>query len=192
MAGSHKWTFKARFRSRAYGWRGSQLAAQRLKEAVSEIKRVAKSDPIQAGEGCVSLMERLWPALQDIDTSSGALGTAVARTLDALIPILIAAPCDKVTRDKWLGRLYEAVADDGVQYLDPVEERWGEICVLPELAHEWGVPPVNFTSGNVRISGQQEVQDEEESVQRGADHPDSAGGGGQRSFGGGGVPQAGH
>ncbi|MBE7558871.1 transposase [bacterium] len=54
-----------------------------------------------------------------------------------------------------------------------------------------GVPPVNFTSGNVRISGQQEVQDEEESVQRGADHPDSAGGGGQRSFGGGGARKQG-
>jgi len=137
MARSHKWAFKARFRSGAYGWRGSQLAARRLNEAVREIKRVAKADPALAGEGCVSLMERLWPALEHIDSSTGALGAAVNRTLDALIPILIAAPCDKVTRDKWLARLYEAVADDGVQYLYPVEERWGEICVFPDLVHEW-------------------------------------------------------
>ena len=85
-----KWQFKTKFRAKAYGWRGSRLAISRLKEAVSEIKAAAKSDPVVAGDGAVSLMERIWPAFQDIDTSSGALGTAVARTLDELIPILIA------------------------------------------------------------------------------------------------------
>ena len=40
-------------------------------------------------------MERLWPFLQEIDSSSGNLGLAVNRTLDALIPVLIAAPAGK-------------------------------------------------------------------------------------------------
>jgi hypothetical protein len=71
VKGLHRWAFKSKFRARAYGWRGSALAGKRLKEAVGEIHVVAKSDPVRAGEGTVSLIERLWPALQDIDTSSG-------------------------------------------------------------------------------------------------------------------------
>ncbi len=87
----HKWAFTARFRSRAYGWRGTGLATKRLKEAVTEIRKVARTDLVLAAEGAVALMERLWPALQDIDTSSGALGNAVHRTLEQLIPALISA-----------------------------------------------------------------------------------------------------
>jgi hypothetical protein len=49
-------------------------------------------------------MERLWPALEHIDTSSGALGGAVHRTLGDLIPILISAPADVATRSAWLER----------------------------------------------------------------------------------------
>ena len=59
-----KWQFKTKFRAKAFGWRGSRLAISRLKEAVSEIKAVAKSDPVAAGDGAVSLMERIWPAFQ--------------------------------------------------------------------------------------------------------------------------------
>ena len=137
MTNGHRWAFKARFRARAYGWRGSALAGKRLKEAVREINSVAKSDRVVAAEGCVSLMERLWPALEGIDTSSGALGGAVYRTLDELIPILISAPADVMTRSAWLERLFQAVMDDGVQYLAPVEDRWGKIAVYPELINEY-------------------------------------------------------
>ncbi len=137
MTIGHRWAFKARFRARAYGWRGSALATKRLREAVREINSAAKSDPVQAAEGCVSLMERLWPALEGIDTSSGALGGAVHRTLDELIPVLISAPADVPTRSAWLERLFQAVMDDGVQYLSPVEDRWGEIAVYPELMIEY-------------------------------------------------------
>ena len=132
-----KWEFKTKFRAKAYGWRGSRLAINRLKEAASEIKAAAKSDPVAAGGGAVSLMERIWPAFQDIDTSSGALGTAVARTLAELIPILIDAPADHATRSKWLERLFEAVQNDGVEYLAPVEDRWGEIARYPDLINEY-------------------------------------------------------
>ena len=137
MAASRKWLFKNKFRARVYGWRGSKPAISRLREAASEIRSVAKSDPVAAGEGVVSLMERIWPAFQDIDTSSGALGTAVARTLNELIPILADAPADHATRSKWLQRLFEAVQNDGVEYLGPVEERWGEIAHYPDLINEY-------------------------------------------------------
>ena len=55
---------------------GFHLAYHRLKEAVTEIKRVARVDPLTEGGG-VTLAERIWPAFQDIDTSSGALGGAM-------------------------------------------------------------------------------------------------------------------
>ncbi|MEI8397136.1 MAG: hypothetical protein WCF85_20625, partial [Rhodospirillaceae bacterium] len=134
---AHSWAFKARFRSGAYSWRGSDLAAKRLKEAVSEIKKVAKSEPLVAAEGVIALFARIWPAFQDIDTSSGRLGGAVNKTVNTLIPILIDAPAPPELRETWLEQLFQAVMDDGVQYLWEVEERWGEIAVYPELLNKY-------------------------------------------------------
>jgi hypothetical protein len=92
---------------------------------------------VEAGEGAVALFERLWPAFQDIDTSTGALGGAVSRTLEKLIPLLMDAPADEKTRRKWLERLFTAIQEDGVDYLAPLEDRWGEVCVFPESANAW-------------------------------------------------------
>src|SRR6202046_4624750 len=117
MASIHEWQFKRKFRTNAYGWRTSSLAVSRLKEAATEIRSVAKSDPVAAGDGVVSLMERIWPAFQGIDTSSGALGAAVFRTVNELIPILTVAPADHATRGKWLARLFKAVTKDSVENL---------------------------------------------------------------------------
>jgi hypothetical protein len=133
MASNYRWTFKRRIRPRAFGWRGSNSAIIHLNQAVAEIRAVAGSDAILAADGIVTLAERLWPALQDIDSSSGALGAAVNRALDALLPILIEAAAAARTRSKWLGRLFQAVEEDGVQFLMPIEERWGEIAVYLEL-----------------------------------------------------------
>ncbi|PKQ28320.1 MAG: hypothetical protein CVT63_03360 [Candidatus Anoxymicrobium japonicum] len=137
MNGTHKWKFKQRFRRGAYGWRGTSLASKRLREAVSEIKKVAKKEPVLAADGIVSLFERIWPALEGIDSSSGALGVAVDRSIDALLPIFIEAPADIDTRRRWLERLYNAVCDDGVDFLSPVKCSWGEACAFPELVAEW-------------------------------------------------------
>jgi hypothetical protein len=82
-------------------------------------------------------MEKLWPALEYVDSSSGALGSAVNKTLDDLIPLIIKAPADAKTRDKWLERLWQAMEDDGVDYLGPVGDRWGELCSSVETANQW-------------------------------------------------------
>jgi hypothetical protein len=108
-----------------------------LKEAVAEIKKVAKTDPVTAGDGVVSLMERIWPAFQDVDTSSGALGGTVYWAQEELLPIAIEAPADRKTRDKWLDRLWQAIEDDGVDYLSLVQDRWGELCSSREVASCW-------------------------------------------------------
>jgi tetratricopeptide (TPR) repeat protein len=134
---AHKWIFPARFRANAYSWKASKLACQRLREAVSEIKKVVKKEPELGGEGAVGLMEKLWPALEHIDTSSGAMGSAVNKALDDLIPVIVKAPVDKKIRDNWLERLWQAMADDGVDYLSPVGDRWGELCGSAGVAGKW-------------------------------------------------------
>ncbi|MEZ5489020.1 MAG: hypothetical protein R3F50_01725 [Gammaproteobacteria bacterium] len=134
---THKWIFPARFRAGAYGWKSSRLACQRLREAVSEIKKVAKKESVLGAEGAVRLMEKLWPALEHVDSSSGALGSAVNKTLDELIPLIIQAPADAKTRNKWLEHLWQAMEDDGVDYLGPVGDRWGELCGSVETANQW-------------------------------------------------------
>jgi len=153
MGGQHapaKWAFKSYVRARAFGWHGSRLAIQRLKEAVSEISSNSRRSPIEAADGAVCLLERLWPAFELVDTSSGALGGAVSRALGELIPLVVRAPADQRKRNRWLERLWRAIQDDGVSYLTPVEENWGELCsgadiaacwadkILPALRSAWG------------------------------------------------------
>lgn len=137
MVSKHPWVFKARLRSKAYGWNGSNLAIKRLKEAVSEIKKVARTDAVVAADGAVTLFERFWPSLEYIDTSSGSLGGAVNWTQEELLPLVIAAPADRKTRDKWLDRLWHAIQDDGVDYLCVVQDHWGELCASPKVASHW-------------------------------------------------------
>ena len=79
------WRFKARFRRHAFGWR-SQPAIQRVKEAVAEIKSVSRTDAVGAAEGAVLFLERLSPALENIDSSSGAIGAAVNNAIATLVP----------------------------------------------------------------------------------------------------------
>jgi hypothetical protein len=57
-ASAHKWEFRARFRRHAFGWK-SQPAIKRIKEAVAEIKKVARKDKMRAAEGAVLLLEKL-------------------------------------------------------------------------------------------------------------------------------------
>jgi hypothetical protein len=85
------------------------LACKRVREAAAEIQRVARKDAVLAGEGAVRLMEKLWPALEGIDTSSGALGNAVSRAVDVLVQIAIDAPAEARTRSEWLDRLWQAM-----------------------------------------------------------------------------------
>ena len=120
----HKWQFKTRFRRHAFGWK-SQPAITRLREAVSEIKWVARTEPVHAAEGVVELLERLSPALENIDSSSGAIGTAVNRAIAELVPIVAAAPAGAATRAAWLERLFEAHGADQIPYIERRADYWG-------------------------------------------------------------------
>ncbi len=135
MAGkaSHKWAFKPGMRAGAFSWRSSAKAIERLRSASAEIRAIARTDPVTAAEGVIALAQRIWPAFEHIDTSSGALGSAVSRTLEDLLPILIEAPADEKARAKWLEHLREAIVYDGVDYLAPISNRFGEVAAFPAL-----------------------------------------------------------
>jgi len=131
-----RWEFTRRFRRGAFGWK-SLPAIQRVRQAVSEIKTVARHDPSLAAEGAVLFIERVSPALEHIDSSSGAIGTAVNHAIEALVAIIASAPADADTRAGWLERLWEAHARDEIPYVERLGDFWGELCVSPELASAW-------------------------------------------------------
>ncbi len=135
-AGAYKWEFKPRFRRHAFGWK-SQPAIQRIKQAQSEIKKVARKDPVLAAEGAVALIERLSPALEKVDGSSGALGTAVNHALVDLVPVIANAPADSSVRAAWLERLWAAHEADQMPYIEAMGDHWGDLCVSIEVASSW-------------------------------------------------------
>jgi hypothetical protein len=57
------WALRAGMRRGALGWRRSAKAIDRPKQATSEIKAAAKTDPVRAGESVVVLAERIWPGI---------------------------------------------------------------------------------------------------------------------------------
>lgn len=129
----YPWAFRARFRREAFGWK-SQPAITRVREAVAEIKKVAKADPRIAADGAILFLERVSPALVHVDGSSGAIGSAVNRAIEELVPIIAGAPADVKTREAWLERLYEAHAADEIPYIERLADYWGELCVTKEIA----------------------------------------------------------
>ena len=96
MTEKHTWQFAARFRRGAFGWK-SQPAVKRVKEATSEIKKVARRDPVLAAEGAVRFLEKVSPALEHVDSSSGSHRNAVNKAIEALVPIIAEAPLDEKT-----------------------------------------------------------------------------------------------
>lgn len=133
---AHRWEFKARFRRHAFGWR-SRPAIQRIRQATSEIKKVARKDPLLGAEGAVTFFERISPALERVDSSSGAIGTAVNLAIDELVPIIASAPADAATRDAWLERLWEAHGADRMPYIEQLADHWGDLCASKDLASSW-------------------------------------------------------
>jgi NAD(P)-dependent dehydrogenase (short-subunit alcohol dehydrogenase family) len=143
-ADGYTWEFKARFRRHAYGWK-SHPAIQRVKQAVKEIKKVARKDPVLAADGAVTLLERLSPALENVDSSSGAIGTTVNNAVAELVPIIAGAPAGPETREGWLERLWEAHAADQVPYIESLADFWGELCASQEAAATWADRLVDIT-----------------------------------------------
>jgi tetratricopeptide (TPR) repeat protein len=132
----HEWEFPSRFRRNAFGWK-SQPPIKRIKEAVREIKKTAKKDPLLGAEGAVLFLEKVSPAIQNVDSSSGAIGSTVNWAIEELAAIIAAAPADDLLREKWLQRLWQAIEDDDMPYLELLAEHWGEMCATKLHANRW-------------------------------------------------------
>jgi len=70
-------------------------------------------------------LEKLSPALEHVDSSSGAIGTAVNKAIDALVAMIVKAPADDDLRDKWLERLWESFQEDDIPYIETLADFWG-------------------------------------------------------------------
>lgn len=68
----------------------------------------------------MTLLEKLSRALEQIDSSSGALGTAVNRAIDTLVPIIAKPDVDQRVRQRWLEHLWDAVQNDEIPYIEPL------------------------------------------------------------------------
>lgn len=132
-----EWGFTKLLAPRAFGYRGAKLGIQRLKLASQELQTTAVSHPILAAEGFVDLVKQIGPAFERVDPGADELDRAVTQTLKELIPVFVAAQVDREIRERWIRQLWDLVHDDGIGYLNLIEERWGELCASPELASQW-------------------------------------------------------
>ena len=133
---AHKWQFVAGFRYHAFGWQ-SDKPIQRINDALSEIKRVAKKEPELAAAGAVLFLEKISPAIEQVDSSSGAIGSMVNRAIDTLTPMIAKAAIAPSIRKQWLQRLWQALQDDNVPYIEGLGDYWGELCAGAECASQW-------------------------------------------------------
>jgi len=95
-------------------------------------------------------LEKLSPALEHVDSSSGAMGTAVNKAIEALVSVIVKAPADDDLRDRWLERLWEAFQEDAMPYIETLADFWGDLCVSPERASQWAdqlMTPVRMSWG---------------------------------------------
>ncbi len=126
---------------------------------MAEIKQVAKQDPELAAAGAVLFLEKLSPAIEQVDSSSGAIGSLVNRAIDTLVPLIIKAPVAPAIRKKWLERLWEALQQDNIPYIEALGDHWGDLCVDPVCASQWAdefkpsVVNVSQASGYVFFKG---------------------------------------
>ena len=93
----------------------------------------------------MAFLERVSPALEHVDSSSGAIGTAVNHAIAALVPIIAKAPADPKTREVWMERLWEAHANDQMPYIELLADDWGELCASKEVASAWADQLVGIT-----------------------------------------------
>lgn len=123
MVKAADWAFTKRFRRGGFGWRASSLASERIAEALSKIHAAARHDSLRAADGAVRFLVKLSPALEQVDSSSGALGSAARAAVDSPVPVIAEAPADEAMREKWLDQLFEAIQNDDPPYLELLDER---------------------------------------------------------------------
>ena len=127
------WTFAARFRRGAFGWK-SDRAIERLDEAAAEIRAMVRKDPVLAADGAVRLIEKLSPAFENVDDSSGRLQAAIRDVFEQFVPLIGTVEVAPKTRTAWLERLWQAMVDDEMPWIERLGDHWGTPCGSPDSA----------------------------------------------------------
>ena len=83
------------------------------------------------------MLEKISPALCQVDSSSGALGNATFSAVQTLVPFIAGAQVADAVRVKWLERLFTAIQDDDPPYIESLGDHWGDLCFSIELASRW-------------------------------------------------------
>jgi hypothetical protein len=97
----------------------------------------------------VLFIEKVSGALEQVDGSSGAIGSAVNNAIATLVPIIATASVATAVRAAWLERLFEALQADAIPYIESLGMYWGELCVAPEVASRWADELLDATRHSV-------------------------------------------
>lgn len=98
---------------------------------------MSRTDPILAAEGAILFLEKVSDALEHVDSSSGAMGSAVNKAVAELCQVIGAAPAPPTVRSAWMDRLWQAQQSDTIPYIECLGEGWGVACGSPEVASAW-------------------------------------------------------
>jgi hypothetical protein len=61
----------------------------------------------------------------------------VNRAIDALVPVIAGVDVPAPVRMRWLDRLFDALQDDLMPYIEQLGDRWGDLCTSPAIASSW-------------------------------------------------------
>ena len=61
---------------------------------------MAKKEPVLAAEGAVLFLEKLAPAIEQVDSTSDGIGSAVNRAIETLLPIIAKVNVPRAVREK--------------------------------------------------------------------------------------------
>ena len=86
MSKPRRWSFATRFRARGFGVHSSRLACQRIREAMTEIRKVARRDHVLGAEGAVRFTVKLVPAIEQALTRPPELIAAIRRFAERIHP----------------------------------------------------------------------------------------------------------
>lgn len=130
------WAFRRRLRPNAFGWRNTAAIAA-VKDAIRELRAVARKEPARAAAGAVELLERIPAACAHTDDSSGALQRQICAVIDLLEQWFGRAGLPDDEHEALLERLWQSWLEDDMSWLDELSDRWGPFCVSPERASRW-------------------------------------------------------
>jgi hypothetical protein len=101
---------------------------------------------VLGADGAVAHIERLSPALEQVDSSSGAIGSAAYGAIEELAKLIGEALASQVLRERWIDRLWDAINADEIPYLESLGRHWGPICGSVQRASAWADDQLGITS----------------------------------------------